>query len=204
MIFEALSEFFTDIISSMGYFGVFLLMTLESMIAPVPSEAVMPFAGFLVAQGRFNIYLVILASSFGSIVGSLLSYFIGYKGRVLLMKYGHLLLLRAKDLKIAEKWFSKHGEKTIFVCRFIPVIRHLISVPAGTAKMNLLRFSIYTLLGATIWNVFLLFLGIKLQENWTFVHEHSVIIDFFVILIGVVAIFWFLKTHIKELKNRLH
>jgi len=170
-------------IGSVGYTGVFVLMILESMIMPVPSEAVLPFAGMLVADGHFTLIGVIFFSTLGSIVGSLLSYYIGdYGGRPLLDKFGKYLLLDHHHLDLTEKYFQKKGDITIFICRFIPIVRHLISIPAGMGKMNIWKFSIYTIIGAGLWNTFLTFVGIKLKNNWDVVLKYSSVIDIVVVL----------------------
>ncbi|MGD0711365.1 MAG: DedA family protein [Bacteroidales bacterium] len=171
-------------IGSVGYTGVFVLMILESMIMPVPSEAVLPFAGMLVADGHFTLLGVIFFSTLGSIVGSLISYYIGdYGGRPLLDRYGKYLLLDHHHLDLTEKYFQKKGDITIFICRFIPVVRHLISIPAGMGKMNIWKFSIYTIIGAGMWNAFLTYVGIKLKSNWDVVLKYSSIIDIVVVLL---------------------
>ena len=173
-----------QIISFFGYFGIFILMTLESMIFPLPSELVMPFAGFLSVKGDMNFFLVILFSSLGSIFGSLLSYYIGNKGgNKLVFKYGKYLLLDEEDLIKTEAWFKAKGEKTVLISRFIPIVRHLISVPAGIGKMNLRKFLIYTLIGATLWNTFLGYLGFVLGNNWELVKQYS---EYFAIPVAVI------------------
>ncbi len=173
-------------IGSVGYTGVFVLMILESMIMPVPSEAVLPFAGMLVADGHFTLMAVIFFSTLGSIVGSLISYYIGdYGGRPLLDKFGKYLLLDHHHLDLTEKYFQKKGDITILVCRFIPVVRHLISIPAGMGKMNIWKFSIYTIIGAGLWNTFLTYVGINLKSNWDVVLKYSSVIDIVVVLMLV-------------------
>lgn len=151
-----------------GYVSVFILMAMESMIFPVPSEAVLPPAGLLISQGKFTFAGVTIASTLGSIFGSLLSYWIGlYGGRPFINKFGKYFLLDTKALELSEKYFNKHGDLTIFICRFIPVVRHLISIPAGLGKMNILRFSIYTIAGAGLWNAILTWAGVKWgQAGW--------------------------------------
>jgi len=171
-------------IAATSYPGIFLLMVLESMVFPIPSEAVMPFAGFLIVDGQFTFTGVIIASTLGSIVGSLISYAMGYYGGIPFIKrFGKYLLLDTHDLQITERFFAKHGELTIFISRFIPVIRHLISIPAGLGKMNLWKFTIYTILGAGMWNSFLTYVGYKLKSNWTEVMTYSHIIDIVVVAI---------------------
>jgi len=184
-----LTLYFTYIIEQMGYWGAAFLMALESMIAPVPSELVMPFVGFLAAEGKFSIPMAIIFTSIGSLVGSLISYYVGLLGgRPLVLRAGRYLFLNHEHLEWTERWFAKNGSWTIFVSRFIPVVRHLISIPAGLGRMNVLRFSIFTIVGATIWNTFLLYCGYKLRQNWTLVQQYSHELDIVVGLLGVAAL----------------
>jgi membrane protein DedA with SNARE-associated domain len=192
-ITENLCHYNTLLIQHLGYNGVFVLMALESMIAPVPSEMVMPFAGFLIFSGHFDPWGVMLASSLGSIAGSLLSYGMGVLGEPVVLRYGRYLLLNHHHLKWTQKFFARHGGKTVFISRFIPVVRHLISIPAGLARMPLLPFIIYTTLGATMWNGFLAYLGVRLRENWYVIQQYTHILDLVVVaalLAGVVYFFW--------------
>lgn len=183
-ITEFLAEYITEFMESTGYITVFFGMVMESMVFPVPSEAIMPFAGFLIAEGRFSFLGVIGISTLGSIVGSLFSYFIGlYGGRPFVNKFGKYLLLDQEELNLTETFFKKYGEATIFISRFIPVVRHLISLPAGLARMNLLKFSILTVLGAGLWNAFLAYVGFYLKQNWEVVMEYSRIVDIVVLAI---------------------
>jgi len=190
-------------IAATSYPGVFLLMVLESMVFPIPSEAVMPFAGFLIVDGQFTFTGVIIASTLGSIVGSLISYAMGYYGGMpFIKKFGKFLLLDAHDLEITERFFAKHGELTIFISRFIPVIRHLISIPAGLGKMNLWKFSIYTILGAGMWNAFLTYVGFKLKSNWTQVMTYSHTIDIVVVaVLGLAFLYYAYKIFINLTKK---
>jgi membrane protein DedA with SNARE-associated domain len=161
-------------------------MMLESMIAPVPSEAVMPFAGFLIASGEMTWGAVIIASTLGSIAGSLLSYYIGRNfGRPFVIRYGKCLLLNERHLELAERFFQKYGNKTIFISRFIPIVRHFISLPAGAARMNVAVFSLYTILGAAMWNTFLTYLGFRLGSDWEVIRAYSEKLD---ILVGMLII----------------
>jgi membrane protein DedA with SNARE-associated domain len=202
-LLESLGKLIIIIISSTGYFGVFFLMALESMIAPIPSELVMPFAGFLAADGRFSFTMVVVSSSLGSIVGSLISYYMGkYGGNPLVIKFGKYLFLDVSDLKKTEAWFARRGEKTIFISRFIPVVRHLISIPAGIGKMNLPRFCIYTVIGATLWNTFLAYLGYVLGQNWPKVRHYSEYFSKAAALILVVAFVWFAYRHIRNKRQK--
>jgi membrane protein DedA with SNARE-associated domain len=198
-VVESLADYFMYIIEQLGYLGAGILMALESMIAPVPSELVMPFVGFLAAEGTFSIPASILATSLGSIVGSLLSYYIGFfGGRPFVLKLGRYLLLNQEHLKWTEQWFAKHGSWTVFVSRFIPVVRHLISIPAGLGRMKIVPFCVYTLIGATIWNSFLLLCGYRLRQNWTLVQQYSHELDLAVAAILVVCAIWFGVRHFRR------
>lgn len=189
---ELLVELITNIISAIGYAGIAILMALESMITPVPSEVVMPFVGYLVNQGKFSFITAAVVSAIGCLIGSLLSYCMGYYGRgVFIKKIGKYLLLDEEHLAWTEKWFKKHGEKTIFVSRFVPIVRHFISIPAGAGKMNLAKFSVYTLVGSFIWNSSLIYAGIKLGENWGKLHTYSEKIDMVLIIIIVLGISYY-------------
>ena len=190
-----LVQLFIGIIERAGYIGVGFLMTLESMVAPVPSEAVMPFAGFLWAKGVMSPWLIIVFSTLGSIIGSLISYYIGkWGGQVFVKKYGRYFLLNQQHLELTEKFFSRYGAKAIFFSRFIPVVRHLISLPAGVGKMNLFKFSVYTIVGAGIWNTFLAWLGYYLGSKWEEIRKYSEILDMAVVLLIIFTVgFWIYK-----------
>ncbi len=197
---ETLCHYNTLIIHQLSYTGVFILMTLESMVAPVPSELVMPFAGFLIFSGHFDPWLVMIASSLGSIVGSLLSYGMGMLGEPVVLRYGRYLLLNPHHLDWTKKFFDRYGSITIFISRFIPVVRHLISIPAGFARMPLTPFIIYTLVGATMWNGFLTYLGVRLKENWRLIQQYTHILDILVVITLLAGMaYFFLK--VKQSRN---
>jgi membrane protein DedA with SNARE-associated domain len=202
MITQIISQYAVQILELMGYWGAGLLMALESMLAPVPSEAVMPFVGFLVADGKWNLWAAVLVTSLGSIIGSLISYYLGlYGGKPLVLRVGKYLLLDKHDLEMTEKFFNKRsGVWTLFLSRFIPVIRHFVSIPAGMGKMPLLPFVAVTLIGATMWNSFLLYLGIKLRENWPVVQKYSHLIDIVVVILIVALIGWFIYSRLQKRK----
>lgn len=202
MIVEKIVEYIVLGMSTLGYFGLFILMALESMIAPVPSEVVMPFAGYLALQGRFAFWTAALVSGIGSLFGSLLSYLMGaYLGRPFVLKFGRYLLLEEEHLEWTEKWFKKQGSKTIFISRFVPVVRHLISIPAGIAKMPLQKFILYTFAGATLWNSILLYAGFKLGEHWDKIHEYSREIDIIFVAFVLLFLIYFVWKHHKKRKN---
>ena len=161
-------------IGSMGYPGILLLMAMESSIIPVPSELVMPPAGYLAQQGKMNMALVILCGTFGSLIGAYANYFVSrYLGRPLILKYGKYVLIPADKFIRVEQFFLKHGEISTFIGRLLPVIRHLISIPAGVAGMNHFKFTLYTLLGAGIWCTILTLIGYAIGENQQLIMQYS-------------------------------
>lgn len=190
-ITETLVHYNTAIIQHLSYVGIFILMTLESMIAPVPSELVMPFAGFLIFTGHFDPVWVMVASGLGSIAGSLLSYGMGVLGEPVVLRYGRYLLLNPHHLEWTKNFFNRYGSVTIFISRFIPVVRHLISIPAGLARMSLAPFVLYTAIGASLWNGFLTYLGVRLKENWRLIQKYTHTLDYLVLAALLVALAYF-------------
>jgi membrane protein DedA with SNARE-associated domain len=201
-----LVTYLTNFTGAIGYKGIFVLMATESMIFPVPSEAVMPFAGFLLAQGKMHLGVIIIWSTLGSLFGSLISYAMGYYGgRPFAIKCGKYCLLDEKHLIATEGFFNKHGGKTIFFGRFIPVVRHIISIPAGLGKMNIFKFCLYTLLGASIWNTILTLTGFYLGNQWEKIAQYGATLDkFFIILIILALVFIIYKKRdsIKRFRKR--
>jgi len=190
---EFLIHYFTLFIEKTGYLGVGLLMTGESMVLPIPSEAVLPFAGFAWFEGKMTFILIVIVSTVGSIIGSLLSYYIGaYLGRPFISRFGKYLLLNEHHLEATENFFKKYGEKTIFISRFIPVVRHLISLPAGTGRMRMDKFILYTAIGAALWNAFLTYVGFLLGSNWEKIRTYSEILDIIIVIAIVAAIIYFI------------
>jgi len=201
-ITEFLATYITAFIQQTGYITVFLWMTMESMIFPIPSEAIMPFAGFLVATKYFSLRWVIVVSTLWSVVGSLLSYAIWYYGgKPFIRKFWKYFLLDAEELESTEHFFKKRWSITIFISRFIPVVRHLISLPAGMGRMNLTKFIIYTVIGAGLWNTFLTLVGKYLKENRELVMQYSKIVDIVVLAILIWIIGRFIYRQISK-KNR--
>jgi membrane protein DedA with SNARE-associated domain len=164
---EQFATWVTHIVETVGYPGLFTLIVLESTLVPIPSELVMPFAGYLAMQGKFSLTVIVVINSVAALTGSGISYWIGaVGGRPLLVKYGKFAGLRAKDLERTESFFSRHGKATILIGRFLPVIRHIISVPAGVARMPLVPFFTQTFIGATIWGTTLILIGYELGERF--------------------------------------
>ena len=192
---QAISKFAVDFLGMAGYPGAGVLMALESMIAPVPSEAVMPFVGFKVADKEWSLFWAIFATSLGSVAGSLISYLLGYYGgKPVVMKVGRFLLLDEHDLELTERFFHKRGGTlTLFASRFIPVVRHLISIPAGIGKMPIGPFVAATLIGATMWNTFLLYCGMKLRQHWGVVQTYSHQADIVVVAGLALGLAWFVR-----------
>ncbi len=191
-------------ISIGGYPSLIALMAMESMILPLPSEAVMPFAGFLISEGKMTFSLVILFSTIGSILGSTLSYYIGkYGGNPLLKRYGKYVLLNEEHLMKTEEFFGKYGGRAVFIGRLIPVVRHFISIPAGMARMKMPLFLLYTTIGAAIWNGFLAYVGFVLKNNWTSLEHYTKFLDIIVVIILVLGAVWFFYHRIKQKKSKV-
>ena len=166
-MFEAFSDWVQGIVRAGGYPVVFALILLESTLVPIPSELVMPFAGYMAWKGEFSLPVILVINSVGALVGSGICYWIGVVGgKPFLVKYGKYFLVRQHEIERTETFFARHGNKTILIGRFLPVIRHIISVPAGIARMPLPGFFLQTFLGATIWGGVLILLGYYVGANW--------------------------------------
>ncbi len=192
-ILQPLIDWVTATIGDHGLFAVFGLMLLESMGILIPSEAISPFAGYLVSRGQMGFFGAVAAGVLGNLVGSWVAYFIGlWGGRELWFHYGRYVGVRAHHLKVAEKWFDKYGEFTVFISRCLPVVRTFISFPAGTARMNLAKFTFYTFVGCVPWVFALTYLGYYLGENWDEVGDFLHYLDYAValaVLAGAVYLF---------------
>ena len=197
-ILHPLIEFVTRAIGAYGVPAVFVLMLLESMGILIPSEAISPFAGYLVSIGKMSFFEATVAGILGNLVGSWIAYCIGrWGGRELWFRYGRYVGVREHHLHIAEKWFDKYGELTVFVSRCLPVVRTFISFPAGTASMNFAKFTFYTLLGCIPWVFTLTYLGYVLGENWETIGDYLHYLDFAVALAfiaGAVYLLWRWRT----------
>ena len=163
---DPLLQAIRDLVVQWGYLGIVVMMAIESANIPLPSEAIMPAAGILVQQGKMNLHLAALAGAVGCLVGSVPSYLLGlYGGRPLLQKHGRWLLLKERDLELAENWANKYGDITFLICRMLPIVRTFISFPAGVLKAHFVVFCIFTFVGSLIWCYFLTYVGIKFGEN---------------------------------------
>ena len=164
---DSVATYVKDVIDSMGYPGLFLLIVLESTLVPIPSMLVMPFAGYLASTGRFSLIAILAINGAAAITGSLLSYLLGAAGgKPLLLRYGKYVMIRPDDLRKTEEFFARHGAWTVLIGRFLPVVRHLISIPAGIARMRLPLFVLQTFLGAMIWGGGLMIVGYEIGANW--------------------------------------
>ncbi|MEP0815051.1 MAG: DedA family protein [bacterium] len=194
-IIAPIAAWVKDVISATGYVGVALLMAIESANVPLPSEIIMPFAGFLVWEGEFSMWPVVFAGAVGNLLGSLASYAIGYYGgRPFLEKYGRWLFIKEHELAVADRFFNRYGEATVFFTRNLPIIRTFISLPAGISRMNLWRFSVLSFIGCIPWCWLLTFAGFKAGENWDKLGKYFHFADYIVaaVLVGLI-VYWAVK-----------
>lgn len=200
-IVDVLANFVIQVIDLIGYGGIFVLMLVESCGVPMPSEVIMPFSGFLVFEGKMNFWIIVIAGTLGNLAGSLIAYWIGHRGgRPLIEKYGRYILISKHDLDLADRWFKKYGNLTVFFGRLLPVVRTYISFPAGIAKMDLKKFSIYTTLGALPWTALFAWLGIKMGANWELIREKLHNFDMTILIAVIVVIVLYVARHIRVSK----
>jgi len=198
-IVEYLSDIVINLISYLGYWGVFIAMTIESACIPLPSEVIMPFAGFVVSEGKMTLLGITLAGTFGNLVGSWIAYFVGLKGgRPLLEKYGKYILIGHKELDMADSWFERYGHEAVFISRLLPGIRTVISLPAGIAEMDLKKFSIYTFAGSLPWTLALGYLGVVLGPHWEQIKPYFHILDIIVVISVIAFIIYFIYYYRKK------
>ena len=201
-ILTAIASFIIAVISAGGYAGVMLLMAIESACIPLPSEIIMPFAGYVLATSTLKLFLVATAGAIGCNLGSIPPYWLGrWGGRPTVDKFGRFLLLNRHDLDRAERFFHKYGGATVLVGRLLPVVRTFIALPAGIARMNQFRFHVYTFIGSWPWCLVLAYVGMKLGDKWDTDPRFKEIFHRFhlgVELVLVVAIIWFIWTHWKN------
>jgi membrane protein DedA with SNARE-associated domain len=191
-------------IGALGYPGIFILMAMESSVIPIPSELVMPPAGYLVQQGQMNMLAVILCGTAGSLAGAYANYFAAhYLGRPLLLKYGKYVWITEKKFAKVESFFRDHGEVSTFVGRLLPVVRHLISLPAGLSGMNHLKFSLYTLAGAGLWVTVLTFIGYFIGMNRDLIMRYSHHALLGAVVLSAVIIILYVRSHRRK-KAREH
>jgi membrane protein DedA with SNARE-associated domain len=185
-VVEPIVDLATEFIGSAGELGVFLLMVLESACIPVPSEAIMLFAGFSVSKGELTLFGVVTAGALGNLVGSWIAYAVGYYGRIDLLERNKLIHISPKHLKWADDWFARYGGATVFFSRMLPIVRTFISLPAGVAKMPFWRFTAYTLAGCIPWVLMLALVGEAVGDNWEEWRHKLGYLDY-VVLAAIVA-----------------
>ena len=192
-----LTNWAKDFVESAGYIGVFLMIVLENVFPPIPSEAILPLAGFLAGEGRFWLPAVILAATLGAVTGALILYYAAFwfgekRVRWLINKYGKWFAISEGDLDKANDWFDRHGGAAVLICRLVPIMRSLVSLPAGLRRMNLTTFIVYTTIGSGLWNTILIVAGWWLGDNW---EEVSTVVDYleypiYLAILGGIA--WFI------------
>ena len=202
-----MQEIMLSIMEQFGYLGVFLLIAIENIFPPIPSEAVLLFGGFMTTYTNLNVVGMIIFATLGSLVGAIVLYYVGKilnKERLKKLvsgKVGKILRLKTEDIEKADKWFDEKGNKTVFFCRFIPIVRSLISIPAGMSEMPMPKFLIYTITGSTIWNTVLLVMGSIVGENWENMlsifdqYSHITLIVLAIIFVIACVIFYNKKTN---------
>lgn len=190
MVLDWLSGWVLELMRTLGYLGLFLVLVIENVFPPIPSELVLPLAGFLVGLGEMSFWGAVAASTFGALVGAWILYAMGrYGGRPLVLRYGHFLRVDNDSLDRAEGWFRKYGDGVVLVARIIPVARSVVSIPAGTARMPLLRFTLLTVAGTGMWNILLIYAGQLLGENYERVSNWaSAYSDVVVVLIALAVV----------------
>ncbi len=201
-IVSGLSAFIIAVISTLGYGGVVLMMALESACIPLPSEVIMPFSGFLVASGRFNLQMVALMGALGCLLGSYLAYYVGaHGGRRFIERYGRYVLIAPHELETADRFFARWGSLAVFLSRMLPVVRTFIAFPAGVSRMKLLPFTIYTLLGSYIWCLVLAYAGLKLGQHWENLGPYFHRFDALIAILLVVGIAALIYNRVKGIRS---
>ena len=201
-LLEFLANTVIGIIETTGYAGIAVLMALESANIPIPSEIIMPFAGYLVSKGEFGFWQVVFWGAFGNLLGSLVSYALGfYGGRAFLGRYGKWLFITPHDIALADRLFWRHGAIIAFASRVLPVVRTFISFPAGIARMNIWKFSLYTFAGSFLWSGLLAYIGVQLGENWHSLEGYFRTFDWLIAGILLILGVWWIIRQIKHLKT---
>jgi membrane protein DedA with SNARE-associated domain len=192
-----------NLVTSLSYLGVFLAMTIESACVPLPSEIIMPFSGYLVSRGIFNIHLVALAGALGNLVGSLVAYYAGYfGGRRFILRFGKYILIHPEELSRADRFFARFGLWAVLICRVLPIVRTFISLPAGISKMRIVPFILLTFFGSLPWCYLLTYIGLLLGENWSSIRYYFHRFDIVIVLILLLLFGWWLCAHLSKRRAR--
>jgi membrane protein DedA with SNARE-associated domain len=205
-ILSHFASFIVSVIEKTGYLGVFILMTFESALIPIPSEITMPFAGYLVSIKKMNIHILSFVGAFANLVGSIMAYWLGFWAeekmiRQWVKKHGKFILLTEDDYEKSERWFRRFGDPIVFFTRITPGVRTFISLPAGVAKTNFVKFCIYTFLGSLIWCYFLSYIGFFLGQNWKHIEMYYRKFEFLIFFAIVSGITFYVFHKIKKIKN---
>ncbi|UOQ95774.1 DedA family protein [Halobacillus shinanisalinarum] len=196
-----------SIINEYGYIGIFALIALENIFPPIPSEVILTFSGFVTTSTHLSIFGVVISSTLGSITGAVGLYGVGLlldveRMEKIVDKWGKVLRLTRKDIHKADSWFDKYGPWTVFLCRFVPLIRSLISIPAGMSNMNFTAFFVLTTLGTLIWNTVLIWIGASVGDSWhsilTYMDIYSSVVYIILAVAVVAAVYWYFK----KIRNR--
>lgn len=203
-----MQEFIISMMNQFGYIGVFLLIAIENIFPPIPSEVILLFGGFMTTYSKLNIVLMIIFATLGSLIGAIVLYYVGKilnkerLKKIVSGKIGKVLRLKNSDIDKADEWFDTKGNKTVFFCRFIPIVRSLISIPAGMSEMPLGKFFLYTTTGSLIWNTVLIVIGSIVGENWQSIlnifDTYSNIVLVLLVIIFVVGVYLFYHTKNKK------
>ncbi|MCB5184596.1 DedA family protein [Methylobacillus gramineus] len=201
-LIAAVAAWIMGVISTMGYGGIVLLMAIESACIPLPSEIIMPFAGFLVFKGEMTLWGVALAGAVGCVLGSIPAYYLGmFGGRPLVEKYGKWVLISHHDLHLADRWFAKYGDIIIFIGRMLPAVRTFIAFPAGVARMPMGKFIAYTFAGSLLWCYLLAYAGMKFGQHWealeVYFHQFHIVL----VVVGVIFAVWYIRRHFKAMRH---
>jgi len=200
---SGLATWVQDVIESLGYLGVAILVVVENLFPPIPSEIVLPFAGFVAQRGDASVVVMILAATIGSVVGALILYFISSaigpdRLRQFVVRFGKWFGVKESDLTRAEEWFDRRSTTAVLVGRCVPLIRSIVSIPAGFRRMKIVPFALYTFIGSAVWNIVLIGAGAILGDNWDAVGEYVGIFQYVVIAVIVLALIRFAFTVIKR------
>lgn len=197
-----MENWLTEIMNEFGYMGIMFLIALENIFPPIPSEVILTFGGFMTTTSNLSIIGVVLSSTAGSVLGAIILYIIGLQLDVeridkIVTRWGHILRITMKDVNKADAWFDKYGPLTVFICRFVPLIRSLISIPAGMSNMNFVIFLIFTTFGTLMWNIILVWLGASLGSSWDVIVEYmdvySNVVYTFLFLVVIFLLIIFIK-----------
>ncbi len=204
-LIETLTGIIIHLISSSGYLGIFVLMFLESVFVPIPSEVTMPFSGFLAASGQLSFILVVLVGAFANLAGSIVGYYIGFflEERVIIniiKRYGKIFLVTEEDFHTSKKWFDKYGDKIVFISRLLPGVRTFISLPAGLFEMDIKKFSIYTFAGSLIWSFALTYVGFTAGKNWKVLEPIFRKLEIGIGVLAILAILFYINHKLKIVK----